>query len=376
MLETILGFLDVRALCTARLVCIRFFTAASRFLHTLELSADRLCTGPRPDFRNFPRLCRVMIPCFDLAKHDLSLLVRSGVSDEVTHLGLELPCPSGVPPSTHHVLPPLPKLVSLIVFKTTPNPGMPFEFPVTLRDLRLDNSNACPHADPLIRLTGLTNLRISLAGYKQKPFEALSALTALQVLFIQCESSLIPSVAGLMLLTHLTILSPEGDKGWAHAVVLASLSGLCNLAHLGVGPLLLERLTQVGKITTLKSLKLDLRGGHQGTNPDAVPVGFLSGLTSLALFCQHPNLPFLQRFNVEGLSALDLSCPLEVGVEAVAALGRATALKYLILTCRSVNVKPVDLLPALSRMPRLQLLCLKGIMLTTPCFEVIGRLTA
>jgi hypothetical protein len=88
LFETILGFLDARTLCTARLVCHRFYFAASQFVHALRLTGDHLqwLHETPPPFRNFPNVGRLTVS--DIGEQDICALYHPDVVDAVTHLSI------------------------------------------------------------------------------------------------------------------------------------------------------------------------------------------------------------------------------------------------------------------------------------------------
>lgn len=145
LLENICGFLDAGALCTACLVCRGFRGAASRCLHSVQLSVKTLQSEPNISFKNFPNLSRVTV--VDVKQDDLRTLAQSPVAAAVTHLQaaeyLELVWHY----DTGLSLLLLPKLFSLTVLKAgkaekvqTPiQVRQPSPFPPTLRELCLED---------------------------------------------------------------------------------------------------------------------------------------------------------------------------------------------------------------------------------------------
>jgi hypothetical protein len=150
LLETILGTLDVRTLCTARLVCTRFSVAASRFICSITLSAKDLRSRPNTNLDSFPKLSQVT----DVAERDYGVVAHPLVRDAATEVLLLLQpakCWSPLPR-----LPPLPNLVSVTVPKYSRLQGL--FFPQTLQELNLGPPVLCSDAHPLTRLTRLTGL--------------------------------------------------------------------------------------------------------------------------------------------------------------------------------------------------------------------------
>ncbi len=92
-------------------------------------------------------------------------------------------------------MPLLPNLISLTILNHTLDRG--FRLPLTLKELSLENTVAFSDAQAVTLLTQLTSLRIHITGDRDTPFEAVTALTALQQLEIGAEVSVLPFVAEL-----------------------------------------------------------------------------------------------------------------------------------------------------------------------------------
>jgi hypothetical protein len=75
VVETILGCLDLRTLCTTRLVCKLFRTTASHFLHSLKLSPEDFRFRRKLNFSNFPDLRQVSL--LDVKAVDFPLLAQT-----------------------------------------------------------------------------------------------------------------------------------------------------------------------------------------------------------------------------------------------------------------------------------------------------------
>jgi hypothetical protein len=401
-MSTIFGHLDVRTLCTARLVCNLFRNAASPFVHSVSVPARYLRERRNANFNHFPRLQRVRLS--DVGTHDFRMLARPSLFNAVTELNLVL----RPQPSRHIVpLPPLPNLVSVTVRGFWGSPGILFS--PTLQELLLDAPIARQHADPLTQLTNLTSLRIYLRHEAHNPFHGLTTLTALQRLELECDAAFIACVAALTLLTHLRLWPPSDDEmsvDWSFYMDLAPLTRLHHLMHLGIGPglrnlntmpltnvdnivrlgpALLELVTSqvfvLVQLTALKSLYLQLMEAPCAFYLEATTLSPLSGLTTLALSFWILDPSFLAWFNLEGLRDLTLVCFSRLGLEGVAALSRATGLTRLDFQNSVNHGGPsgglVDLRVPLLRMPRLQSLSL----LATPALgtsfaESISVLTA
>jgi hypothetical protein len=164
LLETILGTLDVRHLCTARLVCTRFHVAASQFIHSITLSANHLRRHPETNLNSFPKLTRVMVVSDGKRKEDFAALTHPGVYNAVTHMDVKMYL--HVHKKVLFVVPPLPNLVSMPVTMYGFDISL-LQFPLTLRELDLDDVVTVLEAEPITHLTRLTSLRI-LSSLKRR----------------------------------------------------------------------------------------------------------------------------------------------------------------------------------------------------------------
>jgi hypothetical protein len=375
----ILGFLDVRTLCTARLVCTRFRVAASRLIHSIKLSAPDLRTRPDTNFNSFPKLQRVFIR--GELPEDCDLLALPGICDAVTHVEV---FQRGVPAP---LLPPLPNLVSLDVRACHIEQGFWHDslFPITLQELKLNGAIPCADAERLTRLTRLTGLCICLPPDLHEPFEGVTALTTLRELVVCGPPTQIPYLGKLTLLTRLSFLMTSFDPGLSPDLDLAPLTCLQNLMHLMVcSPYPPEQLTRqhlpnIGAIASLKSLHVRLQEGPLLAALDAAYLAPLSRLTALSL--RHADLgmdvPFLSRLNLEGLQSLELGSASRLGSEGLGILGRATGLTKLRLRFgRGAFTEPLELGSAFFRMAKLLALSLEACPLpASSCFGAMGLLT-
>jgi hypothetical protein len=336
VVEAILGSLDLRTLCAARLVCKLFRASASQFLHSLKLSPKGLRLHRITNFSNFPKLRRVTM--LDVSEADFPLLACPAVGDAVTHMTLVLGRVSASLEMGGASMPPLPNLVSLTVLYN--NVNNPFKIPLTVKELFLDNYVAYPNAVNLIALTRLTCLRVNLYLDRQNPFEGLTALATLQQLDIGGPKSLIPFLGKLTLLTHLHFRITAGGPDLDPSLTFIPLTCLGKLVHLGIKShdtsMSVQHVSEVSRtaeaLTLLKSLALGLVHGPAGSLLDAHAVRALSRLTGLGLSGSSVDASSLSWFYLEGLQSLTLqrAAGLERGL--VATLGRATALTKLSLS--------------------------------------------
>jgi hypothetical protein len=381
ILEKVLGSLDMRTLCTARLICKTLSTAASRWVHTIRVSAEYLREHPDTSFSHFPCLAQVAIA--GVLIEDLPLLASPAVAHAVTDVEIQLidRPPSDSSRGPRPTLPHLPKVRSLEIRRFGIEND--FYFPASLQELVLRDWVCSHNGDAVLRLTGLTNLNLTvhdrLWSRSDHSFEELTTLTALRKLQIGGLMSILPCVAALPLLTHLDWACQE--SGNAPPLDLAPLTRLPNLVHLGVNVYLEVGLTpgsirSIGLLTGLRSLKL--RSKRVGlVDLDATLLTPLSRLTKLSLDEGCMDLASLRRMNIEGLQDLALMEPRHSGPEVTSLLQRATGLEHLHFAWsygfgRMREAGPLVL--ALSQMSRLQSLRLAPGWLGYSCFQAIGLL--
>ncbi len=374
--------LDVRTLCTARLVCRPFRQAASSHLTSLTLSAGYLRSHPDISFGNLPNVNRVTISHVDCEAGDLQMLGHHNICNAVTDMKLV----NYRETTTTSILPDFPNLKAMTVHEETNwnTVRQLRRFPSTLQELLLEDSLAVPRADALNCLTRLTSLSLQMVRDQQLPCRALSIFSALRRLDISCTWEDMPSFSELTQLTHFV---------WRPSFQLpfdsAPLTQLQGLVHFVIEPPLGEFLVtpelfgHIGRITTLRSL--DIRRCQ-------APAGFLAAeaatalgplcLTSLGLRCCCIDLASLSRVTLEGLQDLTLSAADHLSQDGLLALGWATGLTELDISSKAyagfgdVGFVAQDLCQTISGMSRLQALSittsgLPGI----SCSSFVGSLT-
>ncbi len=376
--EPIIGFLDLRTLCTARLVSTFFRDEGARFLRSVKLGAEDLRRRPDLTLDQFPKLRRVAL--YGVEK-DFPLIAQSPFCKAVTHF-ITAVGPSQMP--TGAPLPPLPNLMSLTVYLGAANPALDYStlFPATLEELLLEGSSRSSMSAALKTLTKLTSLRAPVMFSTHDRFSTLLALTSLQRLEIEGDESLFNFVTELTLLTYLRLkrIGVEGD--WDRNLDLGPFTRLQKLVHLGVTlyTLVPHQLAAIARIPCLKSLELEALILRPWAALEAAALVPFARLTSLDLMCGYFDLSVLSKVNMEGLMALTLNGEMGAfGSEGLAFFGRATGLTHLKLWDRTTNVpnKPVELGQALSRMSSLEALSLRAAWSsTTSCFEAIRLLTS
>ncbi len=387
-LETIVGSLDVRTLCTARLVCRSFSQLASGLLHTLKLPAKdlperrsflpRLLSSPAVGFSHFPKARRVTISGVKPDNGDFQRLTHPNVRAAVTDLEVILCRVSGE--LKRFTLPTLSNLRSL----TVPHYGASqcLTLPTTLQELSLEGCVACPSAEALMGLTNLTSLTVSVSAAldlsSHPSCHSLTVLSALQRLTISCRESSMPSVTMLTQLTHLVWLPNDRGPGQS----LLPFTAFQKLAHLGIGVHISSLgFESISRITTLRSLDIaSLSRAFRGAGLLSV-LGCLS-LTSLGLDCYSLDRSFLARTTLKGLEALALGSAGHLSEAHVHALKHATALTQLefFLGILRDNFQVAHVCQSLSCMSRLQALSLSSLNVGAwdqypSCSNIVGAVT-
>jgi hypothetical protein len=380
LLELMLSFLNVPSLCTARLVSKAFFKAASLSLRSLTLSTEDLRSRPLPGFNNVPKLARLTIR--PVEEGDNPMLAHPNICEAVTELNLVLPYKEGPGAQTAAPtpLPGLPNLRAITISGYSPYQCLPF--PPTLRALVLHHPVAASRAEPVMRLTTLTSLHLSLLQVRPLAFTALEGLSGLQRLEIRCGHLVISSLGTRASLTHL-VWAPDVDV-WDRddggpECDLAPFTRLKKLVHLGFGAsfsgLTPEHLALIGRITTIRSL--DLAGVKKNERhcliaATAMFLGHLA-LTRLSVNCHSVDVSVLSMANMKGLLNLTLRNPGMLSQEGVFALGRPTGLTHLeFIPCRGGRLLAVEsFLPVLSHLSGLQSLFLQGRVAAISCERVV-----
>jgi hypothetical protein len=374
----VLGHLDVGALCTVRLVCRALRETASRCLRSVQLSGYDLYCHPKTNFNKFPALDRVSLT--DVWPKDFRVVHGNDSRDIVTHMTLMLPLESGVQKGLRLRLPPCPPLPNLRSLSVDADfdPTRAFPLPLTLHELRFPNAKCNPHPAPLLRLTRLTNLAMSVRWDRDSwsQCEALASLTTLRRLEISCPTHAISALGALTLLTYLGCTCADNEP-----FDVAPLTLLQNLEHLGIGGyrrIGTEHLSAIEGMTWIHSLALHC------PKLCVTTLRSLSQLTALVLPCPK-NAHVVEGINLEGLQDLTLRDAFRLSEKELVALRRATgltSLDFCFNTCyrrgdSGFGSKGAETWRAtLSHMRRLQSLALKpGPLGEESLFGTIGSLT-
>ncbi len=225
LLWTVLGFLDVRTLCTARLVCRQFRLSASDHLKALQLDCTDLEQRPTSSLTGLSGLTHleVSIHCRDR----LPLLSHLGIAPLITHVRLGWECfwNEGSLETFSHISF-LPMLRSLAL----PARACNYELlPLTLEELHL-GFPVEEDASSLTRLSGLTNLDIDLSKLAGQLLETLTSLRSLRSLTLRCGLSALGVLSRFTMLTGLAWnVDLDAQTPGGMFLELAHLTGLSEL---------------------------------------------------------------------------------------------------------------------------------------------------
>ncbi len=329
MLWTILGYLDLRTLCTARFVCKRFRQAGSGLFKTLQLDCGGLRQNPRTDFTHFSGVTHLSV-CLE-SDSSLQLLTQPGIAPLVTHVRLTQTSPG----HRQHAW----RLARLALLPTLRSLSIPVDLndvvyvlPAGLEELILPTPiRRDADASPLTRLSGLTSLVLHGEPHAAAP-PSLGGLTGLRHLrsLQLCTFPTPLAVLGTFtMLNSLTWLVSSCRVSGTRFPGLAQLTGLSRLKVSSPWELGPEFVAHIASLTGLTSL--DLSGCRFAW--DATEVSALAPLTrlvSLGLFSGPFARSYLPSLNVEALQSLTLS---HCG-QAAEGLDRATGLTHLELAHR------------------------------------------
>jgi hypothetical protein len=340
LLWTIMGFLDMRSLCTARVVCKRFCQSASGRLKALMLNSATLEQHPTTTFMQFSGLTRLQV---SLQKgSDLHLLGHPRVAPVVSHIRLwRYPSHGSLNPDDLAHLALLPKLRSLCVNGVEVDQGNIGLLPDGLEELMIHapywwcNYEGLSDASPLSRFSKLTSLGIGLGEGAGQSVQSLTSLGNLRSLCLNKFSTL-GVLSTLTMLTSLTWILDSDDLN--RGLMFHDLCRLTGLSKLKVDNrfrgVAREDLACVAQLTGLTCLKLcecrlpDWVPGSSGLSP-------LTRLVCLGLFGLAGGLPLLAGLNLEEFQSLKLG-----HVQGdTSVLRRATRLTHLEFSC----YRPVSL---------------------------------
>jgi hypothetical protein len=356
----IMGFLDVRSLCTARLVSKPFHQSASCHLKALRVNCRSLQQPPTTRFTQLSGLTRVKVSVEDAAQ--LHLLAHPGIAPVITHVHLKRVmnrvaplslASSGVESASNDLahLKLLPKLRSLSLEGDMSESEL---VPLGLEELDL-RGRISGSVSPLTRLLGLTHLTIDIGGAVSSLL-SLTVLIKLRSLRILCASGPPGMLSTLTRLTKLSLVI-AGSRT-AEGSVFSELVRLTGLSELRVPyssvDLRLEDLACLAHLTKLTQLRLDGSKLAECVAGSSILVP-LTKLVSLAICGGPVGISLLSKVNVKAFSWLILggTCG------DISVLQRATGLSWLEVDWSREGAEYLpELGPTLARMSRLCILTL------------------
>jgi hypothetical protein len=327
VLWTILGFLDLRTLRTARLVCRQFRESASGHLKALQLNCSDLeqpYTGSLTRLSGLKRLTLVIEK-----RQQLHLLAEPGIAPFITHVRLGWECFWDV--QKEEMLSRL-MLLPMLLSLTLPVEMCNFELlPIQLEELHLPYPVE-KDVSSLTRFRGLTTLGIVLSGGPPagQSLGTLTCLRSLRSLTICCGVSASLVLGRFTMLTSLAWNVGFDDQSPGDMFLeMAHLTGLSELRLSSIfGEVRQEHLACLSPLTELTCLGLnecDLADDVAGSGA-LMP---LTPLVSLQLTWVLAGLMLLPALKLESLQSLALS-----GDEGdISVLGRATGLTHLEFEC-------------------------------------------
>jgi hypothetical protein len=354
-----MGHLDVRALCTARLVCRQFCQCASAHVKALQLDCTDLEQPPTISLTRLSGLTHLAVSIHK--GHRLRLLAQARIAPLVTHVQVGWDCmrDMGREEACSHFMH-LPMLQSLVLPVWRCN----FELlPLTLEELQLPYLVE-KDASSLTRLSRLTNLVIDLSGLLTRTgnhWEAgqslgtLASLHNLRSLTLCCGSSASGALSRFTMLTSLAWDMAYDDKNPRDLFPeLAHLTGLSRLTLSNIRWWVrhedLACLSPLTKLTFLGFKECDLHDDVEGSRA-LVP---LTSLVSVQMSSVTDGKLLLPALKVESLQSLSLWCV----AGDISVVQRATGLTHLQFHCFSASQSLFGLEETLARMSKLRSLSL------------------
>jgi hypothetical protein len=228
LLSTIMGSLDVRSLCAARLVCKELRKSASGHLKALELNWAELPEACLTDFGQFAGVTRLTVSGdISLDSASVGLIAHPRIAPLVTHVHMTrfmyVEQADTLPLLMH-----LPKLHSLRLCATMCEVEL---LPVGLKDLILSH-HMHQSASPLTRFTALTGLQLDLFmdGASVEPLTGCQNLRSLRLSRVECKYDRFKVVSMLTMLSSLALkLYCQQEAG---ATIFTNLASLTQLSQL------------------------------------------------------------------------------------------------------------------------------------------------
>jgi Leucine-rich repeat (LRR) protein len=328
MLWKIMGCLDLRTLCTARLVCKLFRQSASGHLKALHLDSKDLEQSPSSSLTRLSGLRHLGVSINGSSQ--LPSFARLRIAPHISHVTVQWACFQDMQGGTDSLAPLalLPNLRSLVM-------GLPVgvceieSLPVRLKALHFAEPIR-KDASCLTRFSGLRKLRVELAAGAGQSLGSLTSLRSLRALELTCGVSALRALSTFTMLTSVT-----WDVGFDDASPgdmfreMGQLTGLSRLEVRDIlGKVARDHLACLLPLTKLTCLGLDEceLADDVAASTALVP---LTRLVSLRLLCQAYGMSLVRTLNLEAFQSLELS--LVKGDTSV--LHRATGLTHLDLDC-------------------------------------------
>jgi hypothetical protein len=332
----ILGLLDERMLCAARLVCRRFRQVAVSHFRALHVDCTTMQHHPTVDFTRFAE-----VPHFAVSCGNETLLHIQGTPglppSSLTSMAFVSPEAQIVESLAHLML--LPRLRSLSLPAIERDLCNMLLLPLGLEELTLQRDSGWPglpggfrglrDASPLTRYSRLSSLAIDATVGAGPSVGSLTCLSSLRSLELQSCCSPAGVMSTFTMLTSVTwIVAPVGGT---RRSVFCGLQHLTKLSRLVVayvaqrkGEVQDEELASIARLTGLTCLEMGCCRLPESLAGSSV-LAPLTCLVSLALRCGPVGLSILSTLNVEALRRLSM-----FHVEGdVSVLQRATGLTHL-----------------------------------------------
>jgi hypothetical protein len=307
LLWTILGLLDVRTLCTARLVCASFHQSATPHIKKLQVGGATLQQENVPDFRRFPGLTHLAITFTHGTP--LCCLQNPRTAPYVSHVNLD---------SSHDTqnaevlarLTDLPKLRSVCLEPVKGDQCKLSLLPSGLEHLAVRepflerDSAGMQDATGLSRLTNLRSLEMDMGMGAGASLGVLTSLRNLKSLTISTGPWALGVVRFLTSLTSLTwALLAESNQRMFHDI--AYLTRLSRLHFSGGRHIRHASIACIAHLTSLSHLDM---GHHKLARCAARSTALvpLTGLVSLEMSCKGVGKSLLSCLNIKALKALTL----------------------------------------------------------------------
>jgi hypothetical protein len=319
LLFTILGLLDVRPLCTARLVCRRFRQVGLSHFKALHVDCTTLEQHPTTDFTRFAE-----VPHFAVSSANETLLHLLGhprIAPIITHVhvkSFQSPEAQIVESLAHLML--LPKLRSLSLPAVKKGLCSMLLLPLGLKELTMQRDSGWPghpdgfqgmrDASPLTRYSELTSLAIDVTARGGLSVGSLTMLSSLRSL--ELRSCCYPDevMSTFTMLTGLTWIVAPARRN--HGPIFRGLRHLANLSRLDVAYVSQsnkevedEDLASIACLTGLSCLDMGSCRLPQSLAGSSVLTP-LTSLVCLDLWCGRVGLSILSTLNVEGLPSLSM----------------------------------------------------------------------